>query len=44
MVSIKIMRLDGIIKDVNVEKEEKRIKVVLGYFNIKMLGINEEEL
>lgn len=43
MVSIKTMRLDGIIKDVNAEKEEKRTKAALGHSNIKMLGINEEE-
>lgn len=39
MVSTKTMKLDEIIKDVNVEKEEKRTKTTLGYSNIKIFGV-----
>lgn len=39
MVSTKTMKPDEIIKDVNVEKEEKRTKATLGYSNIKIFGV-----
>lgn len=36
------MKLDEIIKDVNVEKEEKRTKAALGYSNIKVFGVTKK--
>lgn len=44
MDCIKTMKLDEVIKDVNVEreKEEKGTKITLGYSNIEIFWSNEE--